>query len=250
MEESSGRKLHKEASIAREKGDFLKALQLSDEALIAYQSDKDYSGFAEILAERALNLRHLAQTLEDNNFLSTAKGEMSASVEVARSLNSDEALVQPLFNLAKVLEDLGENENAVQSYRETVSKGEITLSKTKPAALADIKLHLAVCEFKNGNRSSLERAEQALLDLQNAQSQSDYDHKDSSYNDLDFYPSSESYNLKVWVSGAHMKLAEILREVDLEKAKHHLEEAKKVLDTDERLILRFKQWQKLAAKFS
>ena len=103
--------------------------------------------------------------------------------------------------------------------------------------MADFKVHLATCEYKQsfstnkaGDESALERAEAALADLES-------------------HPDIEGYNQHVWVSGGHMRIAEMLREVNPVKAKEHLQKAKDIIDSDQRLTIRLSQWQKLAEKF-
>lgn len=247
-----GRRHLDNASKLREQGEFLKALQTADEAMIAFGDEKDQIGFTESLAERSLNLRHLYQETEDKNYLFVARSEMQSSVEIARKSQIDQALPIPLFNLAKILEDLGDFNEAVNYYREAIDYLQKSPPQThnNPAVLMDMKIHLYCVEYVTGDKTALEKAEAVLEELTNIPEKESYNHADSSYNDLDFIPSQESYNKKVWVSGGHMKLAKILKSVDPEKAKKHLELAKTILDSDERLILRFKQWQKLAKDFT
>lgn len=240
--ESEGRRLHGLAAQARERGESVEAVKLAEDAMAAYQKDRDALGFAEALADQFLSLRHLFDKTGDRNYLIRAKHSAMASVEVAESSGDKSALPIPYFNLAKAQETLGQLQEAVTSYKKAV---ELIISNPpaahkvpeRPAIVADFKVHLATCEYKQsfstnkaGDKSALERAEAAL-------------------SDLEANPDISDYNQHVWVSGGHMRIAEMLREDDPEKAKKHLQKAKEVIDSDPKLTIRLSQWQQLAEKF-
>lgn len=231
--ESPGRQLHGKATQARESGDFLEALKLNDEALLAYQESGDILGFAENLVDRSITYRLLHDQTGDANFSIIAEHESLAAVEIAKKSGFREALAVPLFKLANVQEKLGKFPEAVSSYKDSVENMVDNPPKEhdRPAVLADMKVHLATTEYKAGDKSALERAEDALKELKEAEEPSDY-------------------NKHVWVSGGHMRIAEILGEENPEKAKEHLQKAKEIIDSDPRLTLRLSQWQKLAEKFN
>lgn len=224
--EPEGRKLHGLAEQARERGDFPEALKLSDEAMVAYQKEGDTLGFAEVQASRFLTLRHLFETTGERNYLILAKHSAQASVEIAEASGDKTALSLPYFNLAKSQETLRELSEAVVSYQKAVEN----MTAERPAMVADMKVHLSTCEYKAGDKQALDSAEQALADLEN-------------------HPDIEDYNQHVWVSGNHMRIAEMLREDNPERAKEHLQKAKEIIDSDERLKLRLDQWKKLAEQF-
>lgn len=232
MESQEGRRLHGLAAQAREAGDSIKALKLTEQAMAAYQNDGDKLGFAELQSERFLSLRHLYEKTGHKGYLILAKHAAMASVELAQEAHQPEALAIPFFNLAKAQETLDELEEAVASYRQAVDY--LTKSPPKqhdrPGVLADFKIHLATCEYRTGDKSALDRALQALTDLENS--------------------SEPDYNKKVWMSGGHMRLADMLRVDDPAMAKEHLSKAKEIIDSDEALKIRRQQWEKLAAQFS
>ncbi|MBI3289766.1 tetratricopeptide repeat protein [Candidatus Microgenomates bacterium] len=214
--DSQGKKLHGEAAHAREAGEHLKALQLADEAMLAYQQESNAAGFAEVLADRSIVLRHLAEETKDKNFLALAKAEMEASVQIAHSSLA-------LYNLAKVEEALGEYSEAIKHYKEAIS------NQNSPAIIADYKVHLTTCEYKSGDKSALDRAEQAISELESSE--------------------EEKYSKDVWLSGGHMRIAAMLRGDDPTKAREHLKKAKEIIDANLDLKLRKGQFDKLAATF-
>jgi len=134
--------------------------------------------------------------------------------------------------LAKAQQEFGEQKEAVESFRkalENLVKNPPAehMADKRPAMVADFKNRLAVAEYKNGDKFALIRAEQAAEELEKN-------------------PDISDYNQNVWLSGAHMRIAEMLKKDNPDKAKKHLAEAKKIIDSDPRLTLRLAQWQKLA----
>lgn len=228
----TGREVHGKAEQARERGDLLQALQLCDEAMVTYQTEGDALGFAEVLASRFLTLRHLFEQTDDKKYLILGKHAAQSSVELAESGGDKSALALPYFNLAKSQETLGQFQEAVENYKKALGNAMSNPPaahkiEQRPAIIADMKVHLATSEYKAGDKSALERAKQALAELE-------------------AHPDIEDYNQHVWVSGGYMRLAEILKEDNPTEAKECLQKAKVIIDADPRLKLRLKQWEKLA----
>lgn len=227
--DSKGRRFHQQVAELREKGDSIRSLQLSEEAMQAYQEADDSLGFAEILADRSITLRHLYEQTSNKNYLILAKHEIMASVEIARVSGQKDALAIPLFNLGKVQKELGEHSEAAATFKEAVENMADNPPKMhyRPSVLADMRVHQAVCEYMAGDKLALERAEKALVELEGADEVS-------------------KYNKDVWTSGGHMHMAEMLKQDKPEKAREHLQRAKDIIDKNPELTLRKKQWEKLA----
>jgi tetratricopeptide (TPR) repeat protein len=158
---------------------------------------------------------------------------MMGSVEIARKSDNPTALALPLYNLAQLHEDLKEYEDAVKIYAEAVQEMEQNppLAHNRPAVLANMRVHMTTCEYKAGDASALDRAYSALADLGAAEDEN-------------------AYNRDVWLSGAHMRIAEALRKDDPEKAREHLQKSKDIIDANPELTIRKKQWEKFAATFN
>lgn len=234
--EAEGRKIHGLAAQARERGESIEALKLAIEAMAAYQKSADQLGFAEIFAEMFLTTRHLFDKTADQGYLIFAKHLAMTSVELAEKSGNKTALAIPYFNLAKAQESLGEYPEAVINYKKALenlqnnppAEHQVT---QRPTMMADFKVHLITCEYKTGDQTALERAEQALQELSAGAEISEY-------------------NKHVWVSGGHMRIAEMLKTDNLQKAQEHLQKAKEIIEADPALILRKTQWEKLAATFN
>lgn len=224
--------LHKKAESARESENFLDALIYSDQALIEYQKEGNIQGFAEILCSRVITLRHLFEQTADQNYLIFAKHTAKAGVEIARKGNDPKALAIPLFNLANVLDQLSEFGEAIENYKEALDhmRENPPPEHSKPSVIHDMTLHLFVCEYKNGDKSALQKAEKALLDL----------------------AASEEPNIyakDVWMSGGYLKIAQMLKNDDTIKAKQALKRAREIINANPSLTLRKKQLDKISATF-
>lgn len=223
--------LHQQAETAREKEDFLKALELTDQATVAYQKEGNTAGVAEIQSSRFLTLRHLFEQTGDQNFMILAKHAAQAAVEIARSTGQTETLVIPLFNLGKAQETLEQYQKAVENYKEAIAY----FTQTPPpqhnrsAVMQEMIIHLSFAEYKTGDKTALERLEKALEDL--------------------VATNEVRYNKDVWMSGGYMDIAEMLKDDDPDKARLALDRAKEIIDANPDLTLRKKQWEKLAAQF-
>lgn len=233
MTSTRGREIHGREEQARESGDFLDALRLSDEAMLAYQEDGDDAGFAEIHAARFLILRHLFEKTNYKPYLILAKFSAMSSVEIAEHSGDKTALAIPYQNLAKIEEDLEEYKDAIDNYTKSLEHLEKYPPAThnRPGVVADFKIHLHLCELRSGDKSALPKLEEAIEELKNSGEKEVSD-----------------YNFNVWLSGAYMKMAEILAKDNPEKAKVALQKSKEIIDSDERLKLRLGQWQKIADK--
>src|SRR5260221_2160594 len=176
---------------------------------------------SDLYGSLALAYRHLHNLQE-------AKKAAEESVKIAKENNLKGDLARPLFNLAKVQEELGEISKAVVTYKESIGIFQQDNPKlhNRSGVLADMKIHLAVCEYKNGDRTALDRILQAINELDNS------DEKTVS-----------KYNFDVWMSGAYMNLAEILKD------KKYLMKAKEIIDANSELKLRKEQWEKLNKSF-
>lgn len=228
----AARELHSQAEQQREKGNFTEALISTDQALVAYLAESDTAGFAEVIASRFLTLRHLYEATENRAYLILAKHEARAAVELSELSEDKSAKIMPLFNLAKAEESLGEHAVAVTTFRQAVKLMEThpPARHSRPAVLADMKVHLGISELKNGDKAALGRVNAAIDDLKASEEM--------------------QYNKDVWVSGAYLKLAEALAESEPEKARENLAAAKEIIDGNPELSIRAKQWQKLAGKIN
>lgn len=226
-----GRHLHQLAEDARESGDFLKALEYTDQATLAYEKDHDLLGLAEVQSSRQSTFKHLYRTTDDKTFLLLEKHAAEAAVEIAQVSGIKEALGIPYHNLGKYYFEAEEYAKAAEAFRKAVEN--LTQypqgRHSRTSVIADIKGHQYAAEYHAGDKTALARAQDALRELENAKEEN-------------------SYNKNAWLSGAHIRIAKMLARDDLQLAKKHLGEARKIIEEDKRLILRKSQLEKLTRR--
>ena len=224
----AGRRLHALAEDARESGKFLEALEYTDQATLAYEKDNDLFGLAEIQSSRQSTFKHLYRTTGDKVFLILEKHAAEAAVEIARESGIKEAIGIPYHNLGKYYFEVEEYEKAAEAFKRAVEN--LTRYSNsghgRQSVVADIKGHQYAAEYHAGDKTALDRALDALGELKNAEE-------------------PNSYFKSAWLSGAHLRITEMVAQDNPELAKKHLEEARRIIKGDERLILRKDQLEKL-----
>lgn len=220
--------LHKQAEQARESGDFLGTHHLADQAFAAYLAEGKKGQAADALDTKVITYRHQFQETDDQAFLIIAKHTAMAAIEIAESTGDPTALALPHIRMGMVYEDMNNWQSASEHYQKAVEHMEKHPPEVHhlPSVLADMKVHLAVAQYRAGNASALGKAEQAVKDLAGSGNPNRYSHD-------------------VWHAGGHMRLAKALKETDPDKAKGHLAKAKKIIDANPNLALRKKQLAKL-----
>lgn len=227
-----GRKIHGQGEQTREKGEFLEALKLYQEALVLYQQENDQLGFSETFGSLFLTFRHLYEKTHFEGYLVVARHMAMTAVELAEKSKIKEALALPYFNLAKAHVALNETDEAIIYYEKSLNsfKSNPPSMHNRPSILADMENHLAIAQYKNGDESALERANISLQNLINSEEQKSV--KD------------------IWVSGAYMRMAEAVAKNDPEKAKNYLKRAEEIVNTNPELMLRKNQLNRLIQKLN
>jgi tetratricopeptide (TPR) repeat protein len=228
LDESKARQLHSKALQLRESKHFLESLKIDEEALVEYAKENDTLGFTELLTLQAKTYLHMYDFTNYKPYLLLAKRIGQTAVDIVEELGQNEAKALPYFNLGKISEDAGDLKLAVESFRKAVQLMEDSPPErhNRKSVLADFKSHLAAIEYMSGDKTALDRAEESIKDLEASTDASDYEKH-------------------VWLSGAHMRIAKMLREDNRKKAQEHLMKAKGIIDSDPELVIRKEQWQKL-----
>lgn len=232
MNTERGRQIHGKAEHEREAGNFLEALKLTDEAMIVYQEDGDLFGLCDVLSSRFLTLRHLYEKTNNEFYMVIAKKTVESAYEIAQKNSLTDGLFMPAFRLGQAHHTLNEIPEAISLYKQAIEmfKNNPPKEHNRPAVLADMKAHLSVAEYKSGDETALDRAMEALVDLTNAD--------------------EPQYTKDVWMSGAHMKIAEVIAPKDPEAAQVHLTKATEIVNANPELILRKEQLAKLRQKLA
>lgn len=223
---NDSRGLLMKAEQAREQGDFRKSLELLADAVVAAFEENKEEKLVDALSSQALVYRHLFEKTKAKNYLVLAKHSSMAAIELARQNNDPTLLSIALYNLGKVLESIGENDEALKNYKEALSQ-----TVDRPAMMAEMKTRLAVLEYKNGDHTAMGRFETSVEELTNSED-------------------PDNYAKAVWESGAYMHMAEALIDRDKAKAKQLIDEAEKIIASDMRLKLRREQLENLKLKLN
>ncbi len=212
--------LHQQAEQQRETGNFLDALKLYEEVIVNYQKDQNYTGIVDALQGKFLTYKHLFLTTHDIIFADLARGAAELSQHIAREKHISTA--RCYFSLGESAMLFDEYEKAASFYRNSLEE-----FKDDPS-IGDVRYHLGEALYRAGNKK--EGKEVMLAGLQEIQKKAE---------------KLGSFIKNVWESGCHMRLAQLLKSDSPEEAKYHLDEAKKIIDYDERLILRKAQLAEL-----
>lgn len=223
-ERSRGEELHALAIQAREKEqDFLKALQLCDEALLLSAQDNDHENIAGIQGSRRNTYGHLYNQTGNQDYLVLAKYAALAAVELAEKHRFDE-MALPYKDLANAFEELKDYLGATENYKKALGF-ESSPSLSRPAVKDDLLAHLGFAEYMSGDKEN------------------GLDHMDEAIVALEADTAANKYEHDVWLSGALMRKAFALKD------KESLEKAREIIDANPELVLRKQQFEKLASEF-
>lgn len=222
----SAKKLHSRGSILREDDEHLKALQFLTLAIAKYQEEKNYRGMVDALKDRVLTWKHLALLTNDPAFRILAMKDAEAMLEITKKFGLEDKYHTSYFRLGEISMISKEFENAVEYYEKSLKTYTGPLSEK-----GDYRYHLGEAIYRTGDKKKgKETILKGLKEIQEGASELD------------------PFLIHVWESGAHMRLAELLGKDEPGEAKKHLEKAKEIAASDERLVIRKRQIKELSVK--
>lgn len=221
-----GREKHAQAEHAREKEqDFLKSLQLIEEALIIYEKDNDLRGFSEALQSRSSAYKHLYQETETLAYIILAKHDALAGIEIAEGLDDKSSLAMVYQGAGKIYEQLRDWQNAAKYFSKAIEAftAHPPEENNRPAVLSDMNAHYAFDLYNSGEK----KKGLALIN--------------KSIQELEKNTEEPKYNRDVWLSGAHMRAATMLTNDNPDLASKYLSNAKEIISKNDELKLRARQ---------
>jgi tetratricopeptide (TPR) repeat protein len=223
---SLAQKFHQKAALLREQDKHLQALKFCDEAIIASQKEKNNLEFSSILNTRVLIYKHLYLLTNDFCFYLLALKDAEASLIISSKYKLNNLYIC-YFCLAEVFM-LGNNfSKAILNYKKALN-----LYPKIDSEKGDFRYHLGEAQYRNSNKKlGLKNLLEGLNLIKKYQSKTD------------------SFLIHVWESGCYMRLAELLRKDNLPQAKRYLELGQKIIKSDKKLIIRKRQFRKLAKIF-
>lgn len=226
---TKAREIHVLAEKERENTqNFLKSLNLCDEATIQYAEEKDYYGLSEVQCSRFNALKHLYQKTNEKSYLILAKYAAKSAVEIAEA-NKLSTLVVQYRDLGKAHLELEEYKEAIESFNKALNSLSERVHETqefnKESLKAEILSHIGEAEYLSGYK------ENGLMHMNEA---------------IEIFSKMERrYETDVWLTGAYMRKAKAIDNDDKQSADEALVLAKEIIDSNEELVLRKQQWEKL-----
>lgn len=209
--------LHQQAEKLREQDKLLEAIKLYEEVIIAYQQEKNYTGIVEALGGRCLTYKHLFLLTNDFVFLNLAYYSAKSSLKIARHYKINSKIHRCYFRL-------GEMEILKGNYLKAEKYYLVALKKypNENSEKGDFQYHLGEAQYLAGQKEiALKNLLSGLALIRKYQSTTD------------------SFLINVWESGCLMKL------YTFTKDKKYLIGAQKIIDSDQRLIIRRRQIKNL-----
>lgn len=235
-----GISFHQQAEQAREEKNYEKALALYAQALFILTSGNHLAKVSEIYAAQSILFRHLVSQTDDLTLKEFWKMNVQSNIELslktaqlAEKEGDPTGLAMAYFNAAKFAELEGDFLKAHEFFSEAVEYIQTfpPQEHNRPAVYWDFKLKLALNELQLGNKSAINTVLTAIDKLEND-------------NGVD-----AAYNVKVWVSGAYLRLARHFKDSDETKAIEYLKMAEEIILNDKNLVVRKEEYEKLMKEF-
>jgi tetratricopeptide (TPR) repeat protein len=235
MQDSKAHQLHAQSEEERElKHNFPAALSHIAEAILEYNNEGNLGGMAQAYASQAITYKHLGRIAPDEKkaraFFISAKMSALTGVKIGEETGNAEDATLPYYSAAKMLEEIGEGKEALVYFEKAVNSP-LPPQHNRLSVRADMKNHLAACGYRNAaspeeKKEYYEQAKAAIQELLHSNEE-------------------DSYVFNVWLSGAYLRMADMLYSDNPEESKQYLEKAKEVIQKDSRLGLRQEQYELL-----
>lgn len=180
------------------------------------------------LKDRVLTLKHLALLKEDTSLKILAQKDAETMLEISQKFDLKDKYHTPHFRLGEISMLMANYKKATEYYKKALGTYEGPLSEK-----GDYRYHLGEAFYEMGAK---DKGKKTILEgLEEIK-------KGSS--DVD------PFLIHVWESGAHMRLADLLRKDNPKLAKEHFKKARKIAKSDEKLVIRRRQIRELAKSFN
>lgn len=224
----SAKKLHATGAELREKDMHEEAVIRLSLALIYYQKRKNYKGMVDVLKDRTLIWKHYFLLTNDEVYVVLAQKDAESMLEIAKEKELKDKISTSYFRLGEVSMLIKNYEDAIQHYKRSIKHYVGPESER-----GDFIYHLGEALYEVGKRK--EGRQKLLEGLRIIQE-----------NKTEVDP----FLIHVWESGAHMRIAFCLSKDEPKEAKKHFMEAKKIIELDQKLVIRRRQLKELKKKLS
>lgn len=219
---SIGKEFQNKADTLREAGETLKAIDLYNQAIVAYQKEGNQANIFFVLNGRLHAWKHLYYLTEDPLYAIFVKKDAETINDFAKSCNM-KGKDHTIHYLLATADHLQKNyPSAEKHYQQAVE-----LYPRDHPEKGDWMAHLGESMIRNGKKE--EGKQMAFKGIGMIKEKP---------GEID------SFLLNVWLSGAYLRLAKVLKKSDPEESLLLFEKAKEIIDKDSRLIIRKRQLEK------
>lgn len=220
--------LRKYADDLREEGLSLKAIDIYNHAIVGYQEAGDYANMVEALTGRLLCWKHLFYKTDDKIYAIFVKTSAQAMLEIAQVYGLTDRMHLIHFLNATAGIQLKDYPYAEKEYAQAIE-----LFPVENAEKGDWTGQLGAAMYRNGKKAeglAVMLNGIAMIELHRAE--------------------IDSFHFNVWVSGANLRLAKLLRLDSPAESQSFLEKAKAIIDGDDRLVIRKQQLEAYLAEIA
>ncbi len=211
----------------RERGKPWLALNILDRALLAEQQKKHYRGVILCLVERTIIWRHLFEADCDALYAIWARIDAEAALELVKQFGVVDKLHTAYYILGHAALLFQEYDQAENYFFKS-----LRYFKGSPAEKGSWRYHLAKALYLTGEKKrALFVFSQAIMEIKK------------------YGPAGDSFLYHVYLSGAYLNFAEVLRKDDKKEAKKYLALAQEIIKKDKRLVVRKRQYSAVAKLF-
>jgi len=196
LSDLTGQELHSKGGQLREEDRHDEALQFLTLAVVAYQREENYRGLIDALKDRTLTWKHYFLLTNDKVYAFLAQKDAEAMLAIAQEYNLEDKLDTAYFRLGEVAMLFNDYRDAIDYYDRALVVYRGPLSEK-----GDFRYHLGEAVYRSGDKTKGKKIIlEGLREIREGASERD------------------PFLIHVWESGVHMRLAEILKDDEPEKA--------------------------------
>jgi len=211
----------------REQDKHLQAATTLTQAIILAQQEGNFRLLIDCLKDRCLTWKHFFLLTNDSVFITLAQKDAESMLAIATDKKLSDKLATSYFRLGEIAMEAQNFSQAVSYYQKSLHH-----YHQPDAEMGDYTYHLGEALYKNGQKeTSLIKFDEGIKILQQYQ------------------PSTDSFVYHVWLSGAYLRLAQLLLTDNKPLGQKYLKLAKKIIDSDPRLIIRHRQLDQLSQQY-
>ena len=204
-----------QADVLREAGESVKALDLYNQVLVDAVEKKDDQALVGALTGSILSWKHLYYKTQDRSFAILVKMESNALSQISEE--------KKLPNKHLIYFLTAQADNLLQDYPAAEKNFQLALENypSDDAQKGDWTAHLGEALYLVGKKE--EGKKTMLQGIKKIQTEAE---------------GVDPFLIHVWTSGAYLRLAKLLKQDEPEESQYYLNEARKIIASDPKLVIR------------